>query len=61
MKPKDRTDAMIKNQLQILDEMENAWNRKEVSKAKRQLKKFSHKFERTTGKRFIYDQLFGTE
>lgn len=61
MKPKDKTDAILKEQFQILAEMETASNRKEIRQARKQLKHFIHKNERNQGKRQVRELLSGEE
>ncbi len=57
MKPTDRFDAMIKKELQLLKQLENRWNRKEIQSERKRLKNKTHKLSRSNGKREIDYQL----
>jgi len=61
MKPKDKTDALLKEQFELLADAETASNRKEIREARRQLKRFIHKHDRTLGKRQVQEQLNGND
>lgn len=61
MKPRNKTDALLKEQFDILDEMETSSNRKEIRLARARLKHFIHKNERRQGKQYIREQLSSIE
>lgn len=48
----------MKEQFQILAEMETASNRKEIRQARKQLKHFIHKHDRILGKQEIREKLY---
>lgn len=57
MKPKDTTDALMKEQFQILAENSMSASRREIHRARQQLKHFIHKHDRHIGKQQVVEQL----